>query len=68
MKAPNTYGGITMWKTERLPIDENINIWIKGKKASAERYQIVIEVKGKEAILIHYPLDVYIVDIDRKDR
>jgi len=57
-----------MWKTERVRTDENTNIWIRGKKASAEKYQIVIEVKDKEAILVHYPSDAFFVDIDRKDK
>lgn len=53
------------WQTLRIPLNGQIFIWVKQKKKTSKKANLIIEIKDQQVLLIHYSSRRYAIDIDK---
>lgn len=52
------------WKTENLPLNKMLTLWIKCKIEGSPKGTIIIEIKDSKVVLVHYKSSEYVLDIN----
>jgi hypothetical protein len=56
------------WKTENLPLNKKLTLWIKSKIEKTSKGMIVIEIKDSKIVSVHYNTSGYILDVDNPEK
>lgn len=56
------------WKTEHIPLNKKLTLWIKSKIENSKSGVIVIEIKDSKVASVHYNTSEYILDVDNLEK